>query len=218
MLGMNKLLLGNGCSHVAGSESTSSVIDHLGEIMSVPTLNIATPGGSNDRVLRTTIDACLTHDVGLVVVGWSTHERMEFVFDSDWEMFGFGRVASRYHNREQLQKLFDYMSLYCCDWDGPGIERTLTSQLSLQCFLESRGIDYVFFNAWNHLPENYQSPKKDQLNLDKYYKPHEAIYEKYEKLMPEHYSAMHHGDHVVQKLIAEELYEHAIRPRLVDQQ
>jgi hypothetical protein len=209
----NKLLLGNGCSHVAGSESTASVIDYLGETMNMSTLNIATPGGGNDRILRTTMDACLQHDVDFVIVGWSTHERMELVFNNEWELFGLGRVASRYNDREQMQRLLDYMSLYCCDWDGPGLDRTLTYQLSLQCFLESRGIDYLFFNAWNCLPEHYQSPKKDQLNLDKYYKPHHAIYEQYEKLMPEHYSKMHHGDHVVHKLIAEELYEQAIEPR-----
>jgi len=209
----NKLLLTNGCSHVAGSESTVNVADYLGELMSMPVMNIATPGGGNDRMLRTTMDACLQHDVGFVVVGWSTHERMELVFNRDWELFGLGRIAPTSNHREQLQKLFDYMSLYCCDWDGPGLERTLTSQLSLQCFLESRGIDYLFFNAWNHLPDHYQSPKKSMLNLDKYYKPQHGLYEEYEKLMPEHYSAMHHGDHTVHKLIAEELYEQAIRPR-----
>ena len=69
----NKLLLTNGCSHVAGSESTVNVADYLGELMSMPVMNIATPGGGNDRMLRTTMDACLQHDVGFVVVGWSTH-------------------------------------------------------------------------------------------------------------------------------------------------
>lgn len=209
----NKLLLGNGCSHVAGSESTANVIDYLGEHMNMPIMNIATPGGGNDRVLRTTIDACLQHDVGFVVIGWSTHERMEMVFNNDWNLFGLGRRAPVSEHSSELQALFDYMSLYCCDWNGPGIQRTLTYQLSLQCFLESRGIDYLFFNAWNHLPQHFQSPVKDALNLDKYYKPHDAVYERYEKLMPEHYSTMHHGDHAVHKLIAEEIYEQAIKPR-----
>jgi hypothetical protein len=211
----NKILLANGCSHVAGSESSVSVVEYLGKLMNMPTLNIATPGGGNDRILRTTMDACLQNDVGFVLVGWSTHERMELVFNNTWELFGLGRVASteNVECRDRLQKLLDYMTLYCCDWDGPGIERTLTYQLSLQCFLETRGIDYLFFNAWNHLPEYYQSSKKSILNLDKYYKPQHGLYEEYQKIMPQHYSAMHHGNHTVHKLIAEELYEYAIKPR-----
>jgi hypothetical protein len=210
MAATNKVIIANGCSHVAGSESLHSFVDYIGNWSGIPVINVAAPGGSNDRILRTTIDACLQYDVAYVIAGWSTHERMEIVYNNNWELFGLNRRS----DDKKLQKLYDYMTLYCCNWAEQGIERTLTSQLSLQCFLKSQNIDYLFFNSWNCWPKNYQSSKMDIIDLDNYYEPYIAIFEKYYHEMPEHFSASYHGDHVVHKLIAKELYDRVIRQRL----
>lgn len=244
----NKVLLANGCSHVAGSESTISFAAPLAEKMGMTAVNIALPGGGNDRILRTTIDYCVSNPVDFVVIGWSTHERMELVFRDEWHHFGLGRQVHKSNNLhddeyiKRLQQLFDFMSLNCCTWYPHGVEKTLVYQLSLQSFLEARGIDYLFFNAWNHIPapndmfwltneyvkkiksdfadpafemfsNEYQHPKWEAINKDKYYKPHNALFKDYEDLMPEEFSAAHHGNEKVHLAIAEELYEQAIRRR-----
>lgn len=209
---MAKILLANGCSHVAGSESPISFVKPLAEKMGMESVNLALPGGGNDRIVRTTINHCLTNKVDFVVVGWTTYERQEVIFNEEWHHFGLGRqVPDNVNNKEQLQKLFDFMSLYCCNWNTLGLERTLIQQLTLKSFLENRGIDYLFFNAWNKFYEDVQHPAFPELLNDKYYKPFNAIFEDYEELMPNHYSELHHGNEHVHNAIAEELYEQISR-------
>ena len=208
------ILLANGCSHVAGSESPISFATPLSEKMNMSPVNLAMPGGGNDRIVRTTIDYCLTHRVDYVIIGWTTYERQEVIFNEEWHHFGLGRqVPKHVKDREQLQKLFDFMSLYCCNWHSLGLERTITNQLALKSFLENRGIPYLFFNAWNHFYEGVQHPAFSELFDDKYYKPFSAIFEDYEKMMPNHYSKLHHGNEHVHNAIAEELYERIAQTR-----
>ena len=210
----DKVLLANGCSHVAGSESSISFVQPLAEKMNMTPVNLAMPGGGNDRILRTTVNYCLTNPVDFVVIGWTTYERQEVIFNEEWHHFGLGRqVPNNINNKEQLQKLFDFMSLYCCNWNTLGLERTLVNQLALKSFLENKGIDYLFFNAWNKFYQGVQHPAFKELFNDKYYKPFNAIFEDYEELMPDHYSELHHGNEQVHNSIAEELYEQAIRSR-----
>jgi hypothetical protein len=155
---MEKILLANGCSHVAGSESPISFVEPLSNKLGMRPVNLATPGGGNDRILRTTIDYCVANPVDFVVIGWTTHERVEVIFNDDWHCFGLGRQVHKKGNLQdetnvqKLQQLFDFMSLHCSTWYPHGVERTLIYQLSLQSFLEARGIDYLFFNSWNHIP------------------------------------------------------------------
>ena len=205
----NKVLLANGCSHVAGSESTISFVEPLAEKMNMSPVNIAFPGGSNDRIHRTTVEFCLKNSVDFVIIGWTTHERFEFPWNDDWQYYGLGRQASD----TSLQKLFNYMSLHCSNWNPIGISRTLNSVYSLQCFLELKQIPYLFFNSWNSVPTDYQDTVWQNIHKDKYYCPHEGIFEKYETLMPQNFSSMRHGNEHVHNAIAEELYEQAIRSR-----
>jgi hypothetical protein len=207
---MAKILLANGCSHVAGSESALSFATPLAEKLGMSAVNIALPGGSNDRINRTTIDFCLNNQVDFVVIGWTTHERFEFPWNNTTEYYGLGRQSTD----ARLQKLFDYMSLYCSNWNPVGLSRALHSMYSLQCFLESKQIPYLFFNSWNHIPVGYQDTVWNNINKDKYYKPHEGIFENFERLMPDNFSAMRHGNETVHLSIAEELYEQAIRRRV----
>lgn len=248
---MEKILLANGCSHVAGSESPISFVEPLANKLGMSPVNLAMPGGGNDRILRTTIDYCVANPVDFVIIGWSTHERTELIFEEQWHHFGFGRQVHKFGKLQdetdvkKLQQLFDFMSLYSSTWYPHGVERTLIYQLSLQSFLEARGIDYLFFNAWNSIPSpdgqgmfwaspqyltdcethnfypaynwftdySYQHPKWKAINKDKYYKPHNALFEDYEIMMPEHFSEMHHGNENVHNAIAEELYERIDRTK-----
>lgn len=155
---MAKILLANGCSHVAGSESNISFAEPLAEMMGMTAVNLATPGGGNDRILRTTIDYCVANPVDFVLIGWTTHERVEVVFNDNFECFGLGRIVPNKPDMssddvKKLQQLFDFMTHYCSTFFPHGVERTLTYQIALQSFLESRNINYLFFNAWNSIPE-----------------------------------------------------------------
>lgn len=203
-----KILLANGCSHVAGSESPVSFVSILGEKLEMDTINIAKPGAGNDYIMRSTIKYCTENPVDFVLVGWSTHERQEIIFNKDWHYFGVGRIVpDNVKNGYALQKIIELMSLYSCDWDSIAIERTLVHQIALKCFLESKNINYLFFNSWNCLYEaSFLELQKEVIN-EKYYKPYIAVFEEYYKSMPEHFTKSYHGNEIVHHKIADEFYK-----------
>ena len=73
---MNILL--NGCSHTEASECDKGLAEYFAEILNAKVVNISKGGGSNHRILRTTLEYCENNPVDLVIIGWSTHERFEF--------------------------------------------------------------------------------------------------------------------------------------------
>lgn len=213
---MAKILLANGCSHVGGSESDMSFVEYLADKLGMEPVNLAEPGGSNDRIVRTTMEYCAEHkdDIGYVIVGWTTAERFEHIWKRQVNLYGMHRISG---HDEQLQKLYDYMMLYCYD-DGTTtfFARKRVSQiLSLQYFLKAQGLDYLFFDAWSKTTSIDQVPTYPLIDKDKYYKLEEkySLFQEYHKRMPEYYSEWFHGNETVHTLIGMELYEH-IRQRL----
>ena len=75
---MNILL--NGCSHIEASECNKGLAEFLSEKLDATVTNIAKGGGSNHRILRTTMEYVENNEVDLVIIGWTTHERIEFAW------------------------------------------------------------------------------------------------------------------------------------------
>ncbi len=66
------MILVNGCSFTSGEESPvawPSLIDD--------TVNIAVPGSSNDRIIRTTVEYVNNNSVSGVIVAWTSPNRIE---------------------------------------------------------------------------------------------------------------------------------------------
>ena len=86
---MKKLWV-NGDSHTAGSYSPKNVDNpfakQLAETFNLEYTNIAQPGGSNQRILRTTTEALPDLDPAdtLILIGWSSWERTEWYWDNQW--------------------------------------------------------------------------------------------------------------------------------------
>lgn len=195
------MIFANGCSHTAGSESTRSYIDYIGEALELPTTNISTPGGGNHKILRTTLQWLESNpNPKLVIIGWSTHERFEFSFD--------GSIADYTLDKQSLdsnlEKFYRYCDLHLADWNF-GLENTLTYQLCLQSYLEQRNIPYIYCNMYNCIPKDCQHPVWLAVNKTKYYMPHSSLIEKYLGIMPSHFSSTKHADAVVHKYISNEL-------------
>ena len=195
------MILANGCSHTAGSESPCSYADYMAESLNMSVTNIAHPGGSNHRILRSTLQWLENNPAPeLVVIGWSTHERFEFSFDGTVQDYTLDKTSTA----PELEKFYRYADLHLADW-GFGLENTLVYQYSLQLYLEKREIPYVYCNMFNSVPRDCQHPVWLALNKNKYYMPHSAIIEKYLGLMPNHFSNTKHADSLVHKYIANEL-------------
>lgn len=204
------MIFANGCSHTAGSESTRGYIDYIAEALQMPATNIAHPGGSNHRILRTTIDWLETNPAPeLVIIGWSTHERFEFSFDGQVHDY----TLDKHSTDSELERFYRYSDLHLADWNV-GLDNTLLYQLSLQLYLDKQEIPYIYCNMFNSIPKDCQHPGWLAMDKNKYYMPYTSIIEKYLSAMPDHFSATKHANALVHKYIAIELLRFVQKKRL----
>ena len=86
---MKKLWV-NGDSHTAGSYHPQNVSHPFGkqiaQRLNLEYTNIAQSGGSNQRIIRTTVDALIELDPKetLLLIGWSSWERTEWYWNNEW--------------------------------------------------------------------------------------------------------------------------------------
>jgi len=97
----------NGDSHTArvyGSEALSAT-QLLAQRYQCGYHNIALPGGSNQRIIRTTIESLKDLDPKstLIVIGWSSFERTEWFFQDQWHQIC---GDAQYAVDKQLQELW----------------------------------------------------------------------------------------------------------------
>jgi hypothetical protein len=74
------MILANGCSYTQGYDFEDLSLSwpyQLGKIINQPVTNLALGGGSNDRILRTTIEYFVKHRPSLVIIGWTEYSRNE---------------------------------------------------------------------------------------------------------------------------------------------
>jgi len=80
----------NGDSHTAGAHAHDDIVDtfakQLADHYNIGHTNIAVAGGSNQRIIRTTIEALPNLDPKdtFILIGWSSWERTEWYFDNQW--------------------------------------------------------------------------------------------------------------------------------------
>jgi hypothetical protein len=116
--------------------------DYLGAIP----INSGLGGGSNDRILRSTINEVIAADLGpedLVIIGWTETERFEYVKAGQWMQ---QTVNYRPDFVPEVRFVDDWARLMLSDtarvW-----EKFLVQVLALQHFLQARRIPYFMFNA-----------------------------------------------------------------------
>ena len=194
-----KKLLTNGCSHTEGSECNVSFGDFFTDYEHV---NIAKGGGGNERILRTTMEYCENNEVDLVIIGWSTHERFEFAWKNERKDYTLYKQS----DDEDLQKFYRYADLHLADWNI-GLDNTITYMLSLQTYLESKNIEFIFCNMFNSIPKDCQNKLWNSIDTSKYYVPNKSFIEEYLELYPDDFSeSMHIKNEVLYEKIAKELY------------
>lgn len=198
---MNILL--NGCSHTEASECDKGLAEYFAEVLNAKVVNISKGGGSNHRILRTTLEYCENNPVDLVIIGWSTHERFEFSWKGERKDYTLYKQS----DKKELEKFYRYLDLNVADWNI-GLEDTIAYQFALQSYLEHKNIDYLYCNMFNSIPNDCQIPLWNAIDNSKYYKPYESFIEKYMELFPKGFSeTMHIIDHELYKRMAEDLIE-----------
>ena len=161
-----RALFANGCSMTYGSELADGadkrcVDDAYRERCAWPgalaerlgcerAVNLGTPSGSNERIVRTTIAWVLGEHLGrgrraedlLVVIGWSHPMRREFYIDGEWHQV----VPYHDHAHPKLHRL-NLVYREVAWHDHESAVRFLTALVSLESFLRLHQVPYLFFDA-----------------------------------------------------------------------
>ncbi len=106
----------------------------------------AESASSNSRIIRTTKQYLETHTPDLVVIGWSTWEREEWLYDGTYWQVNAGGVG---HDWPDAVKQNYQQYVISIDWH----ERTRIAHEQIHRFhseLLDRGIPHLFFNTYNH--------------------------------------------------------------------
>ncbi len=231
-----KYLYAVGCSHMAGSEviefgntaRTHESIKYawpglLAEHYGLHYINDSEPGGSNEYMVRSVmhfVNKWLSQDRDpselLVVIGWTTDERIEFTHENngimehfhwangcDWRPFYKDGKGPKFEN------WFKALQLYHTDFDFGRIKRVINITL-IDAFLKSNNIDYIQVNncakmdkgQWEFL--NIEHMVKT-FPFDTFIEPYDSFVDQYKETHKEHFSDWLHADKHVHNLYFKKL-------------
>jgi hypothetical protein len=182
---MTKLLIANGCSVTYGTELTDKARESwpavLGNLLDVPVVNLACTGGSNRRMVRTTVSnvdrVCREAGVdaadALVMCMWTGPDRTEYFkprpkdrdtgdpgdrplhlpYEEQWFRVG----AWRTENDKGTEAIFRYLHD-----DTGAVVNWLLDWLMLDGFLRARGATARYAYAW-HLLRTFPKPPEGEI-------------------------------------------------------
>ena len=230
-LSKKKILYINGCSHSLGSEIQKpgigwATVENLrwcygGQIAhkyNLRDVNHSCPGGSNERIYRTSIDwLCRYISSGrdprdlFCIFGWTVNDRYEFFYDKDnkWYQWSSGMVINK--SMKKFKPLFKQLTTYVISSVGGAMNRIINT-ISLSSFLEKYNIDYVMLNNWENQWEGFfekynLSHLKEVFPFKNYFEPYDGFINQYmdKKEYKKHFSRWFHADKYIHTLYAEKL-------------
>jgi len=126
----------------------------LGKHLGLKVINQAIAGSSNDGIVRRTVNSVIgllkEHDPEdiLVVIGFSSPERKDFFYskgnEANWDTLYPLDTFKNSEDREKFKK--HYVDCYWNEFEY--LTRFMNSVIYLNYFLQSKNIDYLFFNAF----------------------------------------------------------------------
>lgn len=136
--------------------STHAFPGLLSSHYNLPVINAATPGGSNQRIVRTTVEdvsrLLKSGQRPLVIIAWTLIHRFEFFGQEKQQWINFS--SSIQGKEKQLaEKIWtEYSS------DDTNVINFLTQVILLESFLKKNNVPYIMLNTFN--------TKTDLLNED----------------------------------------------------
>jgi hypothetical protein len=166
----------NGDSHTAGvyGEDGVTATELLAKKYHCNYINDALPGGSNQRIIRTTLDRLPTLDPAttLIVIGWSSFERTEWYYNNQWHQI-CGDV--NYHVDPELNDLWkQHLNSWWEDDNHECWRRQADQHNSIWVFhnllkqlgyrvLFYQGCRTFFFDGCPQQDQNFQLPWQDNV-------------------------------------------------------
>lgn len=222
-----------GCSHMAGSEiegqsmtaQTKNNIVHawpgkLAKEHKLNYINRAVPGGSNEYIMRTTIDFVSKwlhqgRDPAelFMVIGWTTNERVEFTWEGKHIHWANGSDAQHFKkDYGDFTTWFKALQLYHTDYNF-GLFKKITYITMVNSFLKSVGVEHVQVNNCAAiLDHNWENMRLEHLRHafpdDIFYNKHNSFYEQYNTdEYAEHFTTWGHADRYIHRLFANDVME-----------
>lgn len=224
-IGNKNWLYAIGCSHMAGSEvvefgntaRTHETIrlawpGQLAEHYNLNYINESEPGGSNEYIVRSVmhfVNKWIAQDRDpaelLVVIGWTTNERIEFTHENNNRMEHFHWANGCdwlpfYKDGEgpNFKNWFKALQLYHTDFDF-GMTKRVINIILLDTFLKSKGVDYIQVNncakmdkgQWEYLQIEHLL---DTFPFDTFIEPYDSFIDQYKDEYNEHFSDWLHAD------------------------
>ncbi len=124
-------------------------------------INKGQPGGSNDCILRNCLEYLVSNEVDLVVIGWSSPGRSEFVDEKGYFDIWPGYMGKLAIDNDRLWRadLVNYITQHHSS--EAYYEKFLNQVLMMQGFLKSRNQKYLMLNTLQN--EHYKNLKIDRL-------------------------------------------------------
>jgi hypothetical protein len=131
---------------------------HLNRLLSANTVNLAKPGSSNRRIIRTTVDYIEQNPVDLVILGLTFYDRQESPFKVDkedpWVSYnsqGMQAVFSDpadFSSTTEHKLVGDYiLSRYRYDINEHYLDSLYLDLRMLAGYLRNKGIEFCIFNT-----------------------------------------------------------------------
>jgi len=149
---MNVLL--NGCSFIDSYFYTR----HFDQLLGAKTVNLARPGSSNRRIIRTTVEYIEHNPVDLVVLGLTFYDRQESPLKpqhaSPWVSYNSQGMQAQFASADDFgsstehKMVDDYVkSRYRFDINQHYVEQLYLDLKLLAAYLRERSIEFCIFNT-----------------------------------------------------------------------
>jgi len=176
------ILYANGCSYTSGCELEGPNVGDsqynkdrawpsiLAKKLGAKVINESKAGGSNDRIVRTTLDWILNNSSTeelLVVIGWTDPYRSEIKIDGKYIHLCSAFLQDK--KNKVLKEAHRHFTAFYCD-DSYAQPKKVHQIILMQDFLKFHRIKYFFFNSILPIYTKYSKNPSIRQNIDvKYY-------------------------------------------------
>lgn len=186
---MKKILYANGCSFTSGCELEGVGIPHseynlehawpkhLMKLMGFDSVvNQAVAGGSNDRIIRTSMSwlSNANPEETFVVIGWTDAFRQEIVYKDKYHAIlkDFTNTIDNKRDYKYLKEAQKSYTVFNCDEKHNELIK-IQVVILFQSFLKQMGIEYFFFDALTPV-KNYESVQHltKLIDEDRFFNPY----------------------------------------------
>jgi hypothetical protein len=144
----NLMMYANGDSNTYGAEvkTNERFSDIVARTLKYQLVNHAIPGGSNQSIIRTTMEYLQNHTPDFVLIGWTTWEREEWLYQGKY--YNINLSCYDFLHPDLRVKYKNWVSQQDCDSTDEKSVFWHAQIWKLHQLLKSKNIPHLFFNCF----------------------------------------------------------------------